>query len=229
MIIVPFLNFNQAGDSLMNINQLKVSLELQALQNFSSPSTESDNSLFQEMLAGLITEQTDALGATASRLEELFGSTQSAVNSFGLNSIGAGQMLPPIQLTKMALKETDFDEIVDQASAAFNLPAKLIKSVIEKESNYNPNAVSPAGASGLMQLMPGTARGLGVKDIFDPAENIFAGSKYLRQMMDRYGNNIELALAAYNAGPGNVDKYGGIPPFKETQDYVKKVTNTFFG
>jgi soluble lytic murein transglycosylase-like protein len=213
----------------MNIEQLKVSLQLQALQSFNKPTADSGNSPFQDMLATILNEQTDALGATAARLEDFFGSTKAAVQSFGLDHLGPSTALPPIQLTKLANKNTGFDDIVDQAASAFNLPAKLIKSVIEKESNFNPNAVSSAGASGLMQLMPATARGLGVKNIFDPAENIFAGAKYLRQMMDKYSNNIELALAAYNAGPGNVDKYGGIPPFKETQNYVKKVTNTFYG
>jgi soluble lytic murein transglycosylase-like protein len=214
----------------MNVDQLKVTLELQALQNFNqNTSAHTGNNMFQEMLAGLLTEQNDALGATAARLEELFGNSQPVVNSLGSQGIGFGQMLQPIQLTKFSPKNTDFDNIVEKAAEAFNLPAKLINSVIQKESNFNPNAVSSAGASGLMQLMPGTARGLGVKNVFDPAENIFAGSKYLRQMMDKYNNNLELALAAYNAGPGNVDKYGGIPPFKETQNYVQKVTNTFYG
>jgi soluble lytic murein transglycosylase-like protein len=213
----------------MNIDQLKVSLELQALQNLNSTSSKSGTSPFQEMLATLLTEQTGALGATATQLEKFFENTGDAVQSFNMNSLGASTALPPIQLTKLASTKKSFDDIVDQAAAAFDLPAKLIKSIIQKESNFNPNAVSSAGASGLMQLMPATARGLGVKDIFDPAENIFAGTKYLRQMMDKYNNNIELALAAYNAGPGNVDKYGGIPPFKETQNYVKKVTNMFYG
>lgn len=214
----------------MNVDQLKVMLELQALQNFNHPNSKSGNGLFQEMLSGILNDQSNALGATATRLEELFDSAQTAVNSFDLAKQSIGQMLPPIQLTKAAAKSTaDFDGIVDKAAAMFNIPAKLIKSVIQKESNFNPNAVSHAGASGLMQLMPSTARGLGVKNIFDPAENIFAGSKYLRQMLDKYDNNIELALAAYNAGPGNVDKYGGIPPFKETQNYVRKVTDVFYG
>jgi soluble lytic murein transglycosylase-like protein len=213
----------------MNIDQLKVMLEMQALQNFNKPSAQTGNGLFQDLMAGLLTEQNDALGAIASHLESTISKTSATATPFILSKIGAGQMLPPIQLTKMSVKNSDFDEIVERAAEAFKLPAKLIKSVIQKESNFNPNAVSPAGASGLMQLMPGTARSLGVKNVFDPSENIFAGSKYLRQMMDKYDNNIELALAAYNAGPGNVDKYGGIPPFKETQNYVQRVTNTFYG
>lgn len=214
----------------MNVDQLKVMLQVQALQNFSKPASQSGDSLFQEMLSGILSEENNSLGATATRLEELFGSTQNAVIPFDMNKMNITQMLPPLQLTKAAPKKAaDFDGIIEKAAAAFNLPAKLIKSVIQKESNFNPNAVSHAGASGLMQLMPATARGLGVKNVFDPSENIFAGSKYLRQMLDKYDNNIELALAAYNAGPGNVDKFGGIPPFKETQNYVKKVTDVFYG
>ncbi|ESU32646.1 hypothetical protein G3A_10200 [Bacillus sp. 17376] len=215
----------------MNVDQLKVMLELQALQNFNQPVTgQSGNSLFKEMLSGILSDQINALGATATRLEKLYNSAHTAVDSFNLPKPNIGQMLPPIQLTKMTAKShADFDGIIDKAASMFNIPAKLIKSVIQKESNFNPNAVSHAGASGLMQLMPGTARGLGVKNVFDPAENILAGSKYLRLMLDKYDNNIELALAAYNAGPGNVDKYGGIPPFKETQNYVRKVTDVFYG
>ncbi|MBT2639233.1 MULTISPECIES: lytic transglycosylase domain-containing protein [unclassified Bacillus (in: firmicutes)] len=213
----------------MNVDQLKVILELQALQNFNKPTSQSGNGLFQEMLSGILSEESNALGATATRLEELFNSAQTAVNNLDLAKQSVSHMLPPVQLTKVAAKSNaNFDGIIDKAASMFNIPAKLIKSVIQKESNFNPNAVSHAGASGLMQLMPATASGLGVKNVFDPAENIIAGSKYLRQMLDRYDNNLELALAAYNAGPGNVDKYGGIPPFKETQNYVRKVTDVFY-
>ncbi|WP_079524778.1 lytic transglycosylase domain-containing protein [Solibacillus isronensis] len=114
---------------------------------------------------------------------------------------------------------------ITAAAKKYNLPEKLITSVIKQESNFNASATSAAGASGLMQLMPATARYLGVSDRFDPAQNIMGGAKYLRQMLDQFDNNVETALAAYNAGPGNVRKYGGIPPFQETQNYVKKIMN----
>ena len=116
---------------------------------------------------------------------------------------------------------------IAKAAETYNVPEKLIAAVMKQESNFNSSVVSSAGASGLMQLMPATARYLGVEDRFDPEQNIMGGAKYLRQMLDKFDNNIETALAAYNAGPGNVQKYGGIPPFNETQNYVKKVLNYF--
>lgn len=116
---------------------------------------------------------------------------------------------------------------ITKAAKTYQLPEKLIAAVMKQESNFNASAVSSAGASGLMQLMPTTARYLGVTNSNDPEQNIMGGAKYLRQMLDQFDNNLETALAAYNAGPGNVKKYDGIPPFKETQNYVKKVLNYY--
>ena len=122
---------------------------------------------------------------------------------------------------------SSIEEIINKASDAYNVPAKLISSVIKQESNYNPSAISSAGASGLMQLMPGTAKYLGVKNILDPEQNIMGGTKYLKQMLEQFDGNLEKAIAAYNAGPGSVKKFNGVPPYKETENYVKKVLNNF--
>jgi soluble lytic murein transglycosylase-like protein len=118
--------------------------------------------------------------------------------------------------------KTKYDAIFEQAAAAYGISPAILKAVAEVESNFNPYAKSPAGAMGIMQLMPGTAKALGVTNPFDPVQNIMAGAKYLRQQLDRFGS-LDKALAAYNAGPGAVEKYGGIPPYPETQNYVKKV------
>ncbi len=115
------------------------------------------------------------------------------------------------------------DDIFQKASQKYDVPVSLLKAIGKAESNFNPNAVSCAGAQGVMQLMPATAKSLGVTDSFDAEQNIMGGAKYIKQMLDRYDGNVKLALAAYNAGSGNVEKYGGIPPFKETQNYVTKV------
>lgn len=119
-----------------------------------------------------------------------------------------------------------FDESIRLAALRHQLDFGLVKAVIHTESGFDPNARSMPGAQGLMQLMPATAQRYSVRDVWDPRQNIEAGSRHLRHLLDRYGN-LELALAAYNAGEGNVDKYGGVPPFPETQDYVQRVTGRY--
>lgn len=121
---------------------------------------------------------------------------------------------------------TRFDAAIARAAAAAGIDASLVKAVVAAESGFNPSAVSSAGARGLMQLMPGTAAALDVRDPFDPESNLFGGARYLRQQLDRFGS-LPLALAAYNAGPANVTRYDGIPPFAETQRYVGTVIDLF--
>ncbi|MGI6683977.1 MAG: lytic transglycosylase domain-containing protein [Bacillota bacterium] len=130
------------------------------------------------------------------------------------------------RILKTATTKSQFDPLFHKAEKEWNIPAGLLKAVAKAESNFDPNAVSSAGAQGIMQLMPETGRSLGVTNPFDPEENINGAAKYLRSLLDRYEGDVRLALAAYNAGPGNVKKYQGIPPFKETERYLEKVLGT---
>jgi soluble lytic murein transglycosylase-like protein len=118
---------------------------------------------------------------------------------------------------------TQYDGLIQQAAQKHGIDPALLKGLIRQESNFNPNAGSPAGAQGLCQLMPGTAAALGVSNPRDPAQAIDGGAKYLRQQLDAFGGDVTKALAAYNAGPGAVQRYGGVPPYAETQNYVRQV------
>jgi soluble lytic murein transglycosylase-like protein len=120
------------------------------------------------------------------------------------------------------------ERIVREAADRHRVDPALIRAVIQTESGWNPSAVSRKGAAGLMQLVPATAQRFGVHDVFNPQQNVDAGARYLKMLLDRYNGNLDLALAAYNAGEGAVDRHGGIPPFRETRNYVLKVQNAYF-
>jgi soluble lytic murein transglycosylase-like protein len=128
-----------------------------------------------------------------------------------------------VESNRMRVESRAFDPIIASSARRYGVETALVKAVIKAESGFQPNAVSPKGARGLMQLMPGTAQMHGVRNIHSPNENINGGVKHLRMLLDRYRNNVVLALAAYNAGEGWVDQYGGIPPFEETRNYVARV------
>jgi len=131
-------------------------------------------------------------------------------------------------VTEMKTDETDpsrFDAIIEEASALYGVNSALVKAVIQAESRFNPLAVSPVGARGLMQLMPVIAREYGALDPLDAKQNVFAGVKYLSNLLDRYNGNVSMALAGYNAGPTAVKRFRGIPPYRETRGYVRKIQN----
>ena len=129
--------------------------------------------------------------------------------------------------TSLSSGSANLDAIFEEAGRRYNLSPDLLKAVAKVESNFRPQAVSRVGAMGIMQLMPGTAAGLGVTDAFDPYQNIMGGAKYLRQMLDKHNGDLRLALASYNAGPGTVSRHGGVPSFCE--NYISKVMDNMGG
>jgi hypothetical protein len=148
-------------------------------------------------------------------------SAASEVNSY---LDGKGQNY---QNLNRGFTQQDIDAAIDAAAVRHNVDPSLVRSVVKVESNFNPNAVSRKGAMGLMQLMPSTARSLNVANPFDPAQNVDAGVRHLRKLLDSYGGNVSLSLAAYNAGSGAVARSAGVPHFRETQNYVRRITDLY--
>lgn len=174
--------------------------QFQSLSNFSAPELDND---FQSILNSTMSSQSQK---TSNDIQDKAFSA-----SYGSKK----------------LSNDELDPIIEKYAAKNNLDSAFVKALIKQESGFQPAVKSHCGAMGLMQLMPSTAASLGVDNAFDPEQNIEGGTKYLKGLMDRYQGNKELALAAYNAGSGAVQKYGGIPPYAETQNYVKNVLKNY--
>ncbi len=163
------------------------------------------------------------------QLEQRFGldsAPSASVDNKGTSfeaALNASQQA--VSNTPSSKADTNISQLIHNASQKHGVDESLLKALIQTESGFNPAATSPVGAQGLMQLMPQTAKGLGVSNAYDPAQNVEGGTKYLKGLISKY-QSLPKALAAYNAGPGNVDKYNGIPPFAETKNYVNKVLTT---
>jgi hypothetical protein len=156
-----------------------------------------------------ITSVTDANGVTTTTVEN--DTTVDSSQDFSS------------QLKEQLSTTSSLEAIFQKAASTYGVDENLLKAIAKAESDFDPNATSKSGAMGIMQLMPATAKGLGVSDAYDPEQNIMGGAKYIASLLKKYDGNVSYALAAYNAGSGNVDKYGGIPPFEETQNYVTKI------
>jgi hypothetical protein len=156
--------------------------------------------------------------------EEPVGEPPSAGNTKG---VGAKPVSSGRPAAFSARPVTDFSQVVNEASGRYRLDPDLVNSVIKAESGFNVRAVSPKGAQGLMQLMPGTASQLGVPNAFDPQANVDGGTRYLRELLERYNFDLVKALAAYNAGPQRVEQFGGVPPYYETRAYVARIVKDF--
>jgi len=154
-------------------------------------------------------------------MKRLFGIFALLVLGYGCSGAGYLPYAPG------ALNPAQITSLVNTASAAYKVPKGLVRAVLMAESNGDPGAISVAGAQGLMQLMPGTASGCKIGNAFDPQQNVQCGTLYLHTLLSRYHNDAQLAVAAYNAGPGAVDKYHGIPPYAETQAYVARVITAY--
>jgi len=145
------------------------------------------------------------------------GATPGVGTGADVGAIDAPAMVPPAQI----------DALVSANATQQQVDPALIKAIIANESGFNANGTSKVGAQGLMQLMPGTAAGLGVTNAYDPSQNVMGGTKYIKGLLDRFNGDVKLAVAAYNAGPGAVEKYGGVPPYAETQNYVQNVLASY--
>jgi soluble lytic murein transglycosylase-like protein len=187
---------------------------------------------------------TSELSAVASRIEQITGApvvlpgmpqpqetpSFSAILAEQMNSGSADPEADPGAAAAQApamVAPAQIDSLVNQNALAQSVDPALVKAIIANESGFNANATSKVGAQGLMQLMPSTAAGLGVGDAYDPAQNVAGGTKYLKSLLDRFNGDVRLAVAAYNAGPGAVEKYGGVPPYAETQNYVQNVLASY--
>ena len=231
-MIQNLISSNGQQVAMQRAVQLNSYLNPPKLSNVDMPK-DVDKKSFAEVLKNSKAQQTDKTGfgtliknpAETVKAKILgsagkFGSLTGLGNISALTTASASTSIP--EVSRNAPK-AQILAMIDKVAKKHGVDQKLVRALVRQESGFNPNATSHCGAQGLMQLMPATAKGLGVTDAYNPVQNVEGGVKYLKGLLNKYNGNVILALAAYNAGPGAVDKYGNVPPYKETQNYVKSI------
>lgn len=211
---VDYINKNERPASLNPIDTIYPANNPNTIQSFENILQSSTKSNFGSLLLG-----PQSMKVNADLVKN--NSAQSLTNA--LNEISGANAVSSASAVSVSASKSQILNMISKISEKHGVDEKLVKALIKQESGFNPSATSKAGAMGLMQLMPATAKHLGVKDAYNPVQNVEGGVKYLKSMLNKYNGNIILALAAYNAGPGAVDKYSGVPPYQETQNYVKNI------
>ena len=214
-------SLNYALARMSYIEQSFSALERMSGEASNSPAVESD---FKKVLEEKIPKTIEEIKNVEAKAPPDETIEKTISEEIAPERVSAVELKSKIDLKAQS---TNVDEIVEVYAQKYGVDSDLIKALIKQESNFNPNATSKKGAMGLMQLMPKTAEALGVSDAYNPNQNIEGGVKYLKSLLDKYENNQELALAAYNAGPSAVKKYGGVPPYKETQKYVSAIMGNY--
>ena len=197
--------------------QLNSYLNPPKLSNVDMPK-DVDKKSFAEVLKNSKAQQTDKTG-----FGTLIKNPSETVKAKILSALTTASASTSIPEVSRNAPKAQILAMIDKVAKKHGVDQKLVRALVRQESGFNPNATSHCGAQGLMQLMPATAKGLGVTDAYNPVQNVEGGVKYLKGLLNKYNGNVILALAAYNAGPGAVDKYGNVPPYKETQNYVKSI------
>jgi len=219
--------------SYVNAPQIKQSPNIDKPKSFAEVLKSSESQQTNKTGFGNLVTKTPSAEVKAQILgsKNLNENSQSKIGRFGaltgltdkFNALKLSRLNTEIPEVKSNAPKAQILSMIDKVAQKHGVDEKLVRALVRQESGFNPNATSHCGAMGLMQLMPATAKGLGVTDPYNPVQNVEGGVKYLKSMLNKYNGNVILALAAYNAGPGAVDKYGTVPPYGETQNYVKSI------